>query len=68
MLILARLSRKMSSVSALLEVSLGASRGTMTLFLGYFLLLLPKWIFPLVEDVTSPPLSPLLGVTLEAWR
>lgn len=68
MLILARLSRKMSSVSALLEVSSGASRGTMTLFLGYFLLLLPKWIFPLVEDVTSPPLSPLLSVTLEAWR
>lgn len=40
----------------------------MTLFLGYFLLLLPKRLFPLVKDVTSPPVSPLLGVTLEACR
>lgn len=50
------------------SVSPGAARGTVTLFLGYFLLLLPKWIFPLVKDVTSPPVSPLPGVTLDAWR
>lgn len=50
------------------EFSLSTAWGTMTLFLGYFLLLLPRWIFPLVKDVTSPPVSPLLGVTLEACR
>lgn len=40
-------------------VSHGAVRRTMTLFLGYFLLLLPKWIAPLVKDMISPAVSPL---------
>lgn len=38
----------------------------MTLFLGYFLLLLPKGIFPLVKDIISPTVSPLLCVI--HWR
>lgn len=38
----------------------------MTLFLGYFLLLLPKRILPLVMDVTSLPASSLLCVL--RWR
>lgn len=54
----ATLSRKITLSTTWL--SHGAVWRPVTLFLGYFLLLLPKWIFPFVKDLISPAVSCLL--------